>query len=133
MMADNKIKTEAEVFALARRHFWLAAEEVSEIVAGLLERKRAAAASRGLTAKWARVFGYIALHDPTTGEVHDVATKAAPGWAKWEAGTRNRLWKSGRRDAFDLTSAQMAKIWAEEHPPLEEEEGNVEENDLPDD
>lgn len=41
----------------------------------LLERERLrleAAERRGLVIKWAREPGYIALHDPTTGEWHEV-------------------------------------------------------------
>jgi hypothetical protein len=91
------------------------------------------AAQRGLVAKWSRKFGYISLHDPTTGEWHDLAVKDAPDWAKWEASTRKRLWRSGHRDAFDLTSAQMLQIWDREHLSLEEEDGIVEEHELPDD
>ncbi len=40
-----------------------------------LERERRRleeAASRGLVIKWAREPGYLALHDPTTGEWHEV-------------------------------------------------------------
>jgi hypothetical protein len=37
------------------------------------ERRRLEkAASRGLVIKWAREPGYLALHDPTTGEWHEV-------------------------------------------------------------
>jgi hypothetical protein len=133
MMADHpnpKIESEAEVFALARERLGLVGEEVLEIMVQLLERKQAAAAARGLTAKWSRTFGFITMHDSTTGEYHDIPTKDAPAWAKWEAGKRKMLWRAGHRNAFDLTSAQMAQIWATEHPPPEE--GIVEEHPLED-
>jgi hypothetical protein len=100
--------------------------EMPDIVAQLQARKLQAAAARGLTAKWSKHFGYVSLHDPTTGEVHDVSTKDAPKWVLWEVSTRKRLWKSGRRDAFDLTSAQIQELWEAEHPVLEE--GIIEEH-----
>jgi len=44
------------------------------------ERKRLVEAERiGLLIKWSKVPGYVALHDPTTGEWHDVpATGCLP-------------------------------------------------------
>lgn len=47
----------------------------------LLERERLrleAAERRGLVIKWAREPGYIALHDPTTGEWHEVKVYECP-------------------------------------------------------
>ena len=47
----------------------------------LLERerfKREAADRRGLVVKWAKEPGYIALHDPTTGEWHEVKASECP-------------------------------------------------------
>ena len=96
------------------------------------EHRQRRAAARGLVAKWSKHFGYVSIHDPTTGEWHDLPAKDAPKWALWEASTRKRLWKSSRRDAFNLSSAQMARVWEEEHPLQEEEEGIVEEHELPD-
>ncbi len=46
-----------------------------------LERKRLEEAERlGLIIKWSREPGYVALHDPTTGEWHEVrAEECLPG------------------------------------------------------
>ena len=43
------------------------------------ERRRLEqAASRGLVIKWAREPGYLSLHDPTTGEWHEVRASDCP-------------------------------------------------------
>jgi predicted metal-dependent hydrolase len=43
------------------------------------ERKRLEEADRrGLIIKWSREPGYVALHDPTTGEWHDVPASGCP-------------------------------------------------------
>jgi hypothetical protein len=89
--------------------------------------RAARAGARGLTARWTKEYGFIELHDPLTGETHDIKTEDAPRWAKWEAGTRKRMYKAGRKDAYRLTSAQMAQIWDEEHF-VPEEEGIVEDH-----
>jgi hypothetical protein len=70
----------------------------------------------GLVAKWSAEFGYVSLHDPTSGEWHDLRTKEAPDWAKWEASKRKELYKDGDRKAYRLTSSEMEKLWGEEHP-----------------
>ncbi|MDQ5827111.1 MAG: hypothetical protein M3441_23345 [Chloroflexota bacterium] len=89
------------------------------------------AAHLGLVAKWSREFGYVSIHDPTTGEWHDVETKDAPDWAVGEAHKRKSLWKAEDRRAFNLTREQMEAIWEEEHPPSEATElGIVEEHPL---
>ncbi len=75
---------------------------------------------RGLVARWSREFGFISIHDPTTGEWHDLKTEDAPGWAKREAHKRRELRRAGDRRAYDLTRAQMEEIWEAEHPDLEE-------------
>lgn len=72
-------------------------------------------------------FGYVSLHDSTSGEWHDVPTRDAPGWAKWEAGKRKELYKGGSRKAYRLTSREMGEIWKAERGP-EEEKGIVEEH-----
>jgi hypothetical protein len=93
----------------------------NEYVRRMREARASRAAARGLTVKWSREFGFLELHDPLTGEVHEIATEDAPAWAKWEASRRKTLYRIGRGDAYDLTSAQMAQIWAEEHPvPVDE-------------
>jgi hypothetical protein len=32
----------------------------------------------GLIATWSALFGYVSMHDPVTGEWHDLQTKDAP-------------------------------------------------------
>ena len=50
------------------------------------ERKRLEeAARRGLVIKWAKEPGYIALHDPTTGEWHEVLSSECPPWVLEDA------------------------------------------------
>jgi len=45
------------------------------------ERRRLEEADRrGLVIKWAKVRGWVALHDPTTGEWHEVAASECPLW-----------------------------------------------------
>jgi hypothetical protein len=86
----------------------------------------------GLVATWSGEFGYISLHDPTTGEWHDVQTKDAPGWAKWEASKRKELYRAGNRKAYRLTSREMGEVWEAERSAIEEEiveEYPVEEED----
>ncbi len=65
----------------------------------------------GLIARWSIEFGYVAIHDPTTGEWYDLATKDAPDWAKREAFKRKELYKDGNRKAYRLTAGEMEKIW----------------------
>jgi hypothetical protein len=91
--------------------------KVPEFVRRADEARGAQAAARGLTAKWSREFGFVSLHDPNSGEWHDVPGSSAPAWAKREAGTRKRLYRAGRRDAYDLTRAEMEEIWVAEHAP----------------
>jgi hypothetical protein len=86
----------------------------------------------GLGAMWSGEFGYISLHDPTTGEWHDIQTKDAPGWAKWEASKRKELYRAGNRKAYRLTSREMGEVWEAERSAIEEgivEEYPVEEED----
>ena len=85
------------------------------IILRLREEARREAHQRGLVARWSREFGYISIHDPLTGEWHDLRTEDAPGWAKWEAGKRRELRRAGNRGAYDLTRAQMEEIWEAEH------------------
>jgi hypothetical protein len=95
-----------------------------------VQRELEQASELGLVARWSQEFGYISIHDPTTGEWHDVQTKDAPSWAKWEAGKRKELRRSGV--ARMLTGAEMEEIWEAEHP-LEPEVGIVEEHPLEED
>ena len=55
------------------------------------ERQRLEAANRrGLVIKWAREPGYVALHDPTTGEWHEVAASDCPPWILKDAKAHRR-------------------------------------------
>ncbi len=55
-------------------------------------RKLREADRRGLVIEWARELGWIALHDPTTGEWHEVkASECLPGVVE----TANTHWKKG--------------------------------------
>src|SRR5215210_2647733 len=81
-------------------------------------RDLARAAQMGLCATWARKFGYVSLHDPDTGEWHDIPTRDANSGAEprmiSEAQRRKRLWRKGWHDAFNLNREQMESVWAEE-------------------
>jgi len=74
----------------------------------------------GLVASWSFEFGFISLHDPTSGEWHDLRTKDAPDWAVREARKRKELYRDGNRKAFRLTSREIGKILEAEHPVKEE-------------
>jgi len=57
-------------------------------------RKLEEANRRGLIIEWARERGWIAIHDPTTGEWHGVkASECLPGVVE----TANTHWKEGTR------------------------------------
>jgi hypothetical protein len=65
----------------------------------LFERERLklkAADRRGLIIRWAKEPGYIALHDPTTGEWHEVTASGCPPWIVDEARAHRRR---GRTEA----------------------------------
>lgn len=50
------------------------------------ERRRLEEADRrGLVIRWAKEPGYIAIHDPTTGEWHEVAASRCPPWVLEDA------------------------------------------------
>jgi hypothetical protein len=56
------------------------------------ERKKLEEADRrGLVIKWSREPGYISIHDPTTGEWHEVAASGCPSWVSDEAKARRRF------------------------------------------
>jgi hypothetical protein len=63
------------------------------------------------------------LHDPTTGEWHDLKTTVAPEWAVGEARRRKELYKSGNRRAYRLSARDMEDLWKSDQPS---EEGIVE-------
>ncbi len=55
------------------------------------ERQRLEVADRrGLVIKWAREPGYLALHDPTTGEWHEVPASGCPPWMLEDAKAHRR-------------------------------------------
>jgi hypothetical protein len=81
-------------------------------------RRNLARASRlGLIAMWSREFGYISIHDPTTGEWHDLSTKEAPDWARREAFRRKELRKC-EGITRTLTASEMQEIWSEEQAKM---------------
>ena len=84
-------------------------------------------AQLGLIAAWSAEFGYVSLHDPTTGEWHDLKTTVAPEWAVGEARQRKELYKSGNRRAYRLSARDMEEVWKNDQPP---EEGIVEDYPL---
>ncbi|MBA3474948.1 MAG: hypothetical protein H0T57_17290 [Rubrobacter sp.] len=77
-------------------------------------RKLEYASELGLVARWSHEFGYISVHDPTTGEWHDVATNEVPDWAKREAFKRKELYRDGNRKAYRLTAREMEEIYEQE-------------------
>ncbi len=81
----------------------------------------------GLITTWSSHFGFISMHDPATGEWHDLHWKDVPEWARWEAKKRKELYKEGDRRAHRLTSREIAEIWATENQSAEED-GIVEEH-----
>jgi hypothetical protein len=81
----------------------------------------------GLIATWSAEFGYVSLHDPTTGEWHDLKTTVAPEWAVGEARQRKELYKSGNRRAYRLSARDMEEVWKSGQLP---EEGIVEDYPL---
>jgi hypothetical protein len=80
-------------------------------------------AQLGLIAAWSAEFGYVSLHDPTTGVWHDLKTTVAPEWAVGEARKRKELYKSGNRRAYRLSARDMEDLWKSDQPS---EEGIVE-------
>ena len=59
------------------------------------ERQRLEAADRrGLVTKWASEPGYVALHDPTTGEWHEVEASGCPPWILEDAKAHRRRGKT---------------------------------------
>lgn len=59
----------------------------------LLERERRRleeADRRGLVVRWAKEPGYVAIHDPTTGEWHEIAASGCPPWVLENARAHRR-------------------------------------------
>lgn len=60
------------------------------------ERRRLEEADRqGLVIKWAKEPGYLALHDPTTGEWHELPANGCPLWMLEDARAHRRRLKEG--------------------------------------
>lgn len=70
------------------------------------------------------------MHDPATGEWHDLQTKDAPEWAVGEARRRKEQYRGGNRRAYRLTSSEMEELWRAESPV---DEGIVEDHPLEED
>jgi len=87
---------------------------VPEIMRETERRAQEDAERGGLVARWSHEFGYVSLHDPTTGEWYDVATNEAPDWAKREAFKRKELYRDGNREAFRLTARELEELWEKE-------------------
>ena len=83
----------------------------------------------GLVATWSHEFGFVSIHDPLTGEWHDLPVKDAPAWAISEAHKRKELYRDGNRKAYRLTACEMEEIWETEHL-ASEDEGIVEDHPL---
>jgi len=86
------------------------AERDPEISTEAIER----AGEFGLCASWSYEFGYVSIHDPTSGEWHDLPTKDAPGWAIGEAKRRKALRRSGDYNAYRYNSREMGEHWRSE-------------------
>jgi hypothetical protein len=84
----------------------------------------------GLIATWSAQFGYVSMHDPTTGEWHGLRTKDAPEWAVGEARRRKEQYRGGNRRAYRLTSSEMEELWRAESPI---DEGIVQDHPLEED
>ncbi len=60
----------------------------------LLEKERRRledADRRGLVIRWSREPGYVSIHDPTTGEWHEVPASGCPPWVLDEVKARRRF------------------------------------------
>ena len=77
------------------------------------ERRLEDARRLGLVARWAHEKGFVAVHDPTTGEWHDLPLKDAPGWARRECFKRKELRKLANITIL-LSRAEMEEIVGEE-------------------
>jgi hypothetical protein len=65
----------------------------------LLERERLrleAADRRGLLIRWAREPGYVSIHDPTTGEWHELDASECPPWVLEAVRARRRFGEARR-------------------------------------
>jgi len=97
-----------------------ASPRVPHFVKAEQELRARKASALGLVARFCwEEFGYISIHDPTTGEWHDVSTEQAPKWAKDEAFKRRDLYKAGEKRF--LTQGELEEVWRKERG--EEEKG----------
>jgi len=85
------------------------------------------AAKLGLVACWSKEFGFVGIHDPASGEWHDVPVKEAPPWALSESRKRKELYRAGDYRAYRLTSEQMEATWHDEHH--QPDEGLIDEHE----
>jgi hypothetical protein len=101
--------------------------------AGEIPDRRAKRASRiGLVARWSHEFGFVSVHDPLTGEWHDLPAKDAPDWSRREASRRKELRKHGgvhrlltSVEMEDLWESEQAEMWDEPYRPAGAREGLV--------
>jgi len=77
-----------------------------------------------LVARWSYEFGFISIHDPTSGEWYDLPTKATPSWAKNECFLRRELRKErgitrllNQREIEEVWREKQAEMWEEHAPP----------------
>jgi len=95
---DDKVSVDAPAGAIDGRLRELLVEN-KPAIAKLLrwERRRLREADRrGLVIEWARERGWIALHDPTTGEWHEVQASECLPWIEDAANARARRQGRGR-------------------------------------
>ncbi len=78
-----------------------------------VQRELERADALGLVARFSYELGCISIHDPTTGEWHDLAMQDAPPWAKAEAFKRKELRKLHGVTRL-LSRAELEDIYHEE-------------------
>ena len=78
-----------------------------------VQRELERADALGLVARFSHEFGHISIHDPTTGEWHDLPSEEAPVWAKSEAFKRKELRKYHGVTRL-LTRAELEEIYLQE-------------------
>ena len=93
----DRISVDAPAGVIDERLRELLAES-KQVIIELLEwegRKLREADRRGLVIEWSKERGWIALHDPTTGEWHEIRAAECLPWVVDAANTRAR--RQGRR------------------------------------
>ena len=95
----DRISVDAPVGVIDERLRKLLAENKSAIVKLLQweRRKLREADRRGLVIEWSQERGWIALHDPTTGEWHEVKDSECLPWVVDAVNTRARRQGRGPR------------------------------------